>query len=122
MNAPQDNLHATRNLDAHLGLQSMQLFLRSARAMPYDALMVSDVSDRIQDVAWKLAGPREREEESAPAVYVEPLGPDKVVRSGPRGGRPAQLFRAGAAWRSGSPVKRPSSTKRSPRQPDDKNE
>ena len=36
--------------------------------------------------------------------YVEPTG--ERAGSSPKGGRPPELFRAGRAWRSGSPVKR----------------
>jgi len=38
------------------------------------------------------------------AAYVEPTG--ERAPAGPKGGRPPELFRAGDAWRGGSPLKR----------------
>ena len=40
----------------------------------------------------------------ADAAYVEPTG--QRAPAGPKGGRPPELFRAGEAWRTGSPLKR----------------
>lgn len=42
---------------------------------------------------------------AAPGAYVEPTG--KRAKSSPRGGRPPELFRAGGAWRTQPPVRRP---------------
>jgi 8-oxo-dGTP diphosphatase len=41
----------------------------------------------------------------APAAYVEATG--ERADSGPRGGRPPELFRAGTAWKSQPPLRRP---------------
>lgn len=45
----------------------------------------------------------------APAAYVEATG--ERADSGPRGGRPPELFRAGSAWKSQPPLRRPRSSK-----------
>jgi 8-oxo-dGTP diphosphatase len=34
------------------------------------------------------------------------------TRPGPAGGKPAELFRAGSAWKRGGPIRRPHSTRR----------
>jgi 8-oxo-dGTP diphosphatase len=44
-----------------------------------------------------------------PAAYVEATG--ERADSGPRGGRPPELFRAGSAWQSQPPLRRPRSSK-----------
>ena len=49
---------------------------------------------------------------AAPGAYVEPTG--KRAKASPRGGRPPELFRAGGAWRTQPPVRRP----RTPRDQD----
>jgi 8-oxo-dGTP diphosphatase len=45
----------------------------------------------------------------AAAAYVEATG--ERADSGPRGGRPPELFRAGTAWKSQPPLRRPRSSK-----------
>ena len=42
---------------------------------------------------------------AAQAAYVEPTG--ERADSGPRGGRPPELFRAGSAWKAQPPLRRP---------------
>lgn len=37
--------------------------------------------------------------------WLVPTG--RLAQSGPDGGKPAELFRAGAAWKSGAPIRRP---------------
>jgi 8-oxo-dGTP diphosphatase len=47
---------------------------------------------------------------AAPPSYVEATG--ERAESGPRGGRPPELYRAGAAWKSQPPLRRPRASKR----------
>lgn len=42
---------------------------------------------------------------ATPESYVEPTG--QLAKPSPRGGRPPELFRAGRAWRTQPPVRRP---------------
>ena len=46
-----------------------------------------------------------KESPPAPAAYVEATG--ERADSGPRGGRPPELFRAGSAWQAQPPLRRP---------------
>ena len=46
---------------------------------------------------------------AAAATYVEATG--ERADSGPRGGRPPELYRAGSAWKSQPPLRRPRSSK-----------
>jgi 8-oxo-dGTP diphosphatase len=48
------------------------------------------------------------------AMFIEPTG--KRAAAGPRGGRPAEIYRASTAWKTGSPVKR-SRKRKNPKQP-----
>ena len=38
------------------------------------------------------------------ATFIDPTG--KRAAAGPRGGRPAEFYRASTAWKTGSPIKR----------------
>jgi 8-oxo-dGTP diphosphatase len=48
------------------------------------------------------------------AVFIEPTG--TRAAAGPRGGRPAEIYRAGEAWETGSPIKR-SRKRKKPKRP-----
>jgi 8-oxo-dGTP diphosphatase len=49
------------------------------------------------------------------ALFIEPTG--ERAAAGPRGGRPAEIYRAGQAWETGSPIKR-SRKQKKPKRPE----
>jgi 8-oxo-dGTP diphosphatase len=66
----------------------------------------------VYEAVWgvQLDGANFRRSIVAEKGWVIPTG--RRARSGPSGGKPAQLFRAGRAWKHGGPIRRPRRTPR----------
>jgi 8-oxo-dGTP diphosphatase len=68
----------------------------------------------VYEAVWgvQLDGANFRRSVAADERWVVPTG--RVRRPGAAGGKPAELFKAGKAWRDGGPIRRPSRPDRSP--------
>jgi 8-oxo-dGTP diphosphatase len=78
----------------------------------YEALWGDDLD--AANFRRSLSPPTTSATPTSNALFIEPTG--ERAAAGPRGGRPAAIYRASAAWETGSPVKR-SRKRKNPKRP-----